>query len=178
MPGLLTCLHRRDGHHRWNGWHFYPAYSLLTWSRHSFAYLYYDPSLYYARIAPSSLGCVAIVKKKNIRFVEEKNTILILYFKAEMASPDGSSDFRLEYIGAFVQKSLKLKPEKWGRLLLTEEYRNAVHDFLDNPLPAALFVALTPNAQLVACTSFPVPCQRTKGENEKENFLSCRTSLL
>ena len=95
-----------------------------------------------------------------------------------MASPDGSSDFRLEYIGAFVQKSLKLKPEKWGRLLLTEEYRNAVHDFLDNPLPAALFVALTPNAQLVACTSFPVPCQRTKGENEKKNFLSCRTSLL
>lgn len=94
-----------------------------------------------------------------------------------MASPDGSSDFRLEYIGAFVQKSLKLKPEKWGRLLLTEEYRNAVHDFLDNPLPAALFVALTPNAQLVACTSFPVPCQRTKGENEK-NFISCRTSKL
>lgn len=24
VPGLLTCLHR-DGHHRWNGWHFYPA---------------------------------------------------------------------------------------------------------------------------------------------------------
>lgn len=91
----------------------------------------------------------------------------ISLFKTEMASPDGSSDFRLEYIGAFVQKSLKLKPEKWGRLLLTEEYRNAVHDFLDNPLPAALFVALTPNAQLVACTSFPVPCQRTKGENDE-----------
>lgn len=90
-----------------------------------------------------------------------------------MASPDGSSDFRLEYIGAFVQKSLKLKPEKWGRLLLTEEYRNAVHDFLDNPLPAALFVALTPNAQLVACTSFPIPCQRTKGE---QNFISSLSS--
>lgn len=130
--------------------------------------------------AKSSLGRVAIVTSKKKKFASSKRriTILILYFKAEMASPDGSSDFRLEYIGAFVQKSLKLKPEKWGRLLLTEEYRNAVHDFLDNPLPAALFVALTPNAQLVACTSFPVPCQRTKGENEKENFLSCRTSLL
>lgn len=88
-----------------------------------------------------------------------------------MASPDGSSDFRLEYIGAFVQKSLKLKPEKWGRLLLTEEYRNAVHDFLDNPLPAALFVALTPNAQLVACTSFPIPCQRTKGSTKFHIFV-------
>ena len=81
-----------------------------------------------------------------------------------MATPDGPADFRLEYIGGFVQKSLKLKPEKWARLLLTEEYRNAVFDFLDNPLPAALFVALTPNAQLVASTSFPIPCQRTKGE--------------
>lgn len=80
-----------------------------------------------------------------------------------MATPDGPTDFRLEYIGTFVQKSLKLKPEKWGRLLLTEEYRNAVLDFLDNPLPAALFVVLTPNAQLVASSSFPIPCQRTKG---------------
>lgn len=87
-----------------------------------------------------------------------------------MATPDGPADFRLEYIGGFVQKSLKLKPEKWARLLLTEEYRNAVLDFVDNPLPAALFVALTPNAQLVASTSFPIPCQRTKGEYDNENF--------
>lgn len=63
-----------------------------------------------------------------------------------------------------MQKSLKLKPEKWGRLLLTEEYRNVVLDFLDKPLPAALFVVLTPNAQLVASSSFPISCQRTKGE--------------
>ncbi|KOC63714.1 Dynein beta chain, ciliary [Habropoda laboriosa] len=80
-----------------------------------------------------------------------------------MATADGPTDFRLEYIGGFVQKSLKLKPEKWARLLLTEEYRNSVLDFLDNPLPAALFVVLTPNAQLVASSSFPIPCQRTKG---------------
>ena len=81
-----------------------------------------------------------------------------------MAGPDSPTDFRLEYVGSFVQKSLKLKPEKWGRLLLTEEHRNAVLDFLDNPLPAVLFVVLTPSAQLVASTSFPIPCQRTKGE--------------
>ena len=179
MPGLLTCLHRRDGHHRWNGWHFYSPFS------RGHAILLHIYITTHPCIMPESRQVLArsrrhsYVEKKKI-FVSSKRriTILILYFKAEMASPDGSSDFRLEYIGAFVQKSLKLKPEKWGRLLLTEEYRNAVHDFLDNPLPAALFVALTPNAQLVACTSFPVPCQRTKGENEKENFLSCRTSLL
>lgn len=93
----------------------------------------------------------------------------MLFAPAEMAAPEGPTDFRLDYIGAFVQKSLKLKPEKWGRLLLTEEYRNAVLDFLDNPLPAALFVALTPNAQLVASCSFPIPCQRTKGELDEGN---------
>lgn len=81
-----------------------------------------------------------------------------------MTTPEAPADFRLEYLGGFVQKSLKLKPEKWGRLLLTEEYRNVVLDFLDKPLPVALFVVLTPNAQLVASSSFPIPCQRTKGE--------------
>ncbi|KAK0086060.1 hypothetical protein PV325_003945 [Microctonus aethiopoides] len=80
-----------------------------------------------------------------------------------MAGPDSPTDHRLEYLGSCIQKSLKLKPEKWGRLLLTEEYRNAVLDFLDNPTPAALFVVLTPNAQLIASCSFPIPCQRTKG---------------
>ncbi|XP_035728185.1 dynein beta chain, ciliary-like [Vespa mandarinia] len=80
-----------------------------------------------------------------------------------MATPDTPTDFRLEYIGKFVQKSLKLKPEKWGKLLLTKEYRTAVFDFLNNPLPMALFVVLTPNVQLVASTSFPIPCQRMKG---------------
>lgn len=81
-----------------------------------------------------------------------------------MTTPEAPADFRLEYLGGFVQKSLKLKPEKWGRLLLTEEYRNVVLDFLDKPLPVALFVVLTPNAQLVASSSFPIPCQRTKGK--------------
>jgi dynein heavy chain len=76
---------------------------------------------------------------------------------------DMAGDYRLEYLGSVVQKSLKLKPEKWGRLLMSEDYRNLVLDFLDNPVPAALFVVLTPNAQLVPSCGFPIPCQRTKG---------------
>ena len=107
-----------------------------------------------------------------------------------MAGPDNPSDFRLEFIGSIVQKSLKLKPEKWSRLLMTEEYRNSVFDFLDNPLPAALFVALTPNAQLVASCRFPIPYQRTKGEifffitccsiffTIVDNYIFCKTSSL
>lgn len=74
------------------------------------------------------------------------------------------SDVRLEYLGTFVQKSLKLKPEKWARLLLTEDHRNNVLDFLDNPYPVALFIVLTPNAQLISSCGFPIPGQRTKGQ--------------
>ncbi|XP_012283270.1 dynein beta chain, ciliary [Orussus abietinus] len=80
-----------------------------------------------------------------------------------MAGGEPAGDLRLEHLGSFVQKSMKLKPEKWGRLLLTEEHRNVVLEFLDNPLPAALFVILTPNSQLVTSSSFPMPCARTKG---------------
>lgn len=79
------------------------------------------------------------------------------------AAPEPSGDFRLEYLGLLVQKSLKLKPEKWGRLLLTEEHRNMVLEFLDNPLPAVIFLVLTPSVQLVPSCGFPIPCQRTKG---------------
>ncbi|OXU27164.1 hypothetical protein TSAR_014516 [Trichomalopsis sarcophagae] len=93
---------------------------------------------------------------------QEMNNILKIP-TAETTVMEPTGDFRLEYLGSIVQKSLKLKPEKWGRLLLTEDHRNAVLDFLDNPVPAALFVVLTPNAQLIPSCGFPIPCQRTKG---------------
>lgn len=53
---------------------------------------------------------------------------------------DGSPDNRLEFLGNFVQKTLKLKPEKWSRLLATEEFRNVVMDFLDKPEPVLLII--------------------------------------
>lgn len=80
-----------------------------------------------------------------------------------MAGTDSPADPRLEYLGNIVQKYLKLKAEKWSRVLMTEEYRNGIISFLDDPYPAALFVVLTPNAQLVASTGFPIPCQWIKG---------------
>lgn len=79
------------------------------------------------------------------------------------STTESTGDYRLEYIGTVVQKSLKLKPEKWGRLLLTEEYRTTILDFLDNPIPVAIFVVLTPNAQLVTSCGFPISCPRAKG---------------
>lgn len=75
-----------------------------------------------------------------------------------------NTDPRTDYVGGIVQKSLKLKPDKWIKLLQHEEYRNMLLDFLDNPVPAALFVVLTPSAQLIPSCGFPIPCQRTKGK--------------
>ncbi|XP_075210990.1 dynein heavy chain at 93AB [Lycorma delicatula] len=69
---------------------------------------------------------------------------------------DGAPDNRLEFLGNFVQKTLKLKPEKWSRLLATEEFRNVVMDFLDKPEPVLLIVLQNNAAQLIPATSFPV----------------------
>ena len=40
-------------------------------------------------------------------------------------------DPRLVYLGRYVQKTLKLKPEKWNRLLSTEEHKTTIMDFLN-----------------------------------------------
>jgi hypothetical protein len=44
-------------------------------------------------------------------------------------------DPRLVYLGRYVQKTLKLKPEKWNRLLSIEEHKTTVMDFLNKPEP-------------------------------------------
>jgi dynein heavy chain len=49
--------------------------------------------------------------------------------------PESTRDPRLVYLGCYVQKTLKLKPEKWNRLFTVEEHRTAVMDFLDKPEP-------------------------------------------
>lgn len=53
---------------------------------------------------------------------------------------ESAPDSRLDFLGSFVQKTLKLKPEKWGRLLATEEYKAVVLDFLDKPDTVVLII--------------------------------------
>ncbi|XP_071447818.1 dynein beta chain, ciliary [Hetaerina americana] len=45
------------------------------------------------------------------------------------------SDSRLDMIGAYVQKTLKLKPEKWSRFVANEDSRAVVTGFLDRTGP-------------------------------------------
>jgi dynein heavy chain len=49
--------------------------------------------------------------------------------------PEATRDQRVVYLGHYVQRTLKLKPEKWNRLFTVEEHRTAVMDFLNKPEP-------------------------------------------
>lgn len=72
-------------------------------------------------------------------------------------------DNRMDFLGVFVQKTLKLKPEKWSRMMATEEHKALVMKFLERPFPILLVIILTPTAQLVASNSFPLTQLKSKG---------------
>lgn len=76
-----------------------------------------------------------------------------------MSKSEGTSssnqDPRFDFIGSYAVKSLKLKPEKWTRVLGVEEHRATLTDFVNTPLPLLLVVVLTHTAQLVPVISFP-----------------------
>lgn len=71
-------------------------------------------------------------------------------------------DKRMEFLGTFVQKILKLKPEKWSRMMTIEDHKAVVMKFLERSFPNLLIIILTPSAQLQASNCFPVAL-KTKG---------------
>lgn len=73
-------------------------------------------------------------------------------------------DPRLEYMGSYVSRRLKLKPEKWLRLTTTEEHKNVIKQFLDQDNQMQLIIALTPSAQLIPLVNFPLTQLKTKGK--------------
>lgn len=81
----------------------------------------------------------------------------------EGGSENSVLDTRFEYMGSFVQKTLKLKPEKWMRLATVEEHKSTIKEFLDRPHPMQLIVVLTQAAQLIPQTSFPLTQLKSKG---------------
>lgn len=86
-------------------------------------------------------------------------------------------DNRIDFLGTFVQKTLKLKSEKWTRLMATEEYKAIVIKFLEMPAPMLLVIVLTPAAQLVATNGFPLLQLKTKGKSQVF-FIRCNLSCL
>ncbi|XP_060515880.1 dynein beta chain, ciliary [Cylas formicarius] len=72
-------------------------------------------------------------------------------------------DSRLEFLRTYVQKSLKLKAEKWSRMMATEEHKAVVIKFLERTFPTVLVIILTPSAQLVPSNGFPLAQLKSKG---------------
>lgn len=66
-----------------------------------------------------------------------------------------SGDARYDFIGLFCLKALKLKQEKWIRIITTEEQKEVVDQFLNQPLPLLLVVVLTNANMLIPVVSFP-----------------------
>jgi hypothetical protein len=50
-------------------------------------------------------------------------------------------DVRFEFMGTFVQKTLKLKPEKWSRLMTQDDYKVIINEFMDEPVPVVLIIS-------------------------------------
>ena len=45
------------------------------------------------------------------------------------------TDVRLEFLSHVIQKSLRLKADRWIKVLTVEEYRKIIQEFLENPEP-------------------------------------------
>jgi hypothetical protein len=76
-------------------------------------------------------------------------------------------DLRLDFMGSFIQKTLKLKPEKWQRLLTFEEHKTVIKDFLDMPCHMVLVIQFTQSAQLLPVTTFPLTQLKSKGKSNR-----------
>lgn len=79
-------------------------------------------------------------------------------------APHDGPDLRLDFMGSFIQKTLKLKPEKWQRLLTFEEHKTVIKDFLDLPSEMVLVIQFTQSAQLLPTIKFPLTQLKAKGE--------------
>ena len=48
---------------------------------------------------------------------------------------EGSRDPRMEYLMDYTLRTLRLKPDKWSRMLVSDEQRTFVNAFIDRPGP-------------------------------------------
>ncbi|TSL75253.1 Dynein heavy chain 17, axonemal [Bagarius yarrelli] len=63
-------------------------------------------------------------------------------------------DDRLEFMGCFILKVLRLKRDKWQKFVAVEQNRNVVHDFFERVDNCRLFISLNAGLQLVVTRDF------------------------
>ena len=64
-------------------------------------------------------------------------------------------DKRLEFLQDYTLKSLRLKPDKWNKLLISDEQRNFIMSFLDQAEPQELVISQNIGGQLQIHTDWP-----------------------
>ena len=51
-----------------------------------------------------------------------------------------ASDERLDFIQDFTLKALRVKPDKWARMMISDEQRTFINSFIERPKPQVRFV--------------------------------------
>ena len=56
-----------------------------------------------------------------------------------MEGPTESRDPLLDWIAEFTCRTLRLKPDKWSRMMVSDEQRSFLTTFIEQPYPQASF---------------------------------------
>jgi dynein heavy chain len=70
-------------------------------------------------------------------------------------------DVRLAFISEYVLKTLKLKSDRWTKMISLEESRQTIMEFLDKSEPVSLIIYQNQQSQLFPSHDFP-PSTKTK----------------
>ncbi|XP_049855418.1 dynein beta chain, ciliary-like [Schistocerca gregaria] len=76
--------------------------------------------------------------------------------EAKEEKKDDDEDPRLDFIFAYLARSLRIKSEKWTKMLSNEDTNKIVMDFLDKTTEYLLIVTVNTAGQLIPINSFPV----------------------
>lgn len=64
-----------------------------------------------------------------------------------------TTDLRLEFLSHVIQKSLRLKADRWVKVLTVDEYRKMILEFLDNPEPPMIIFTQSGPGILAVCNA-------------------------
>ena len=64
-----------------------------------------------------------------------------------------SADVRLEFLSHVIQKSLRLKADRWIKVMAVDEYRKMIFEFLDNKEPPMIIFTQSGPGILAVCNA-------------------------
>ena len=62
---------------------------------------------------------------------------------------------RVQFIQDYTLKSMRLKPEKWAKLVISDEQRRHLENFVDKDLPQVLIISQNIGGQLQIHSDWP-----------------------